>query len=123
MSLRESSDSGVENRVSNMYFESGVKKYFPTLEDYTEDAEARTLSFKVYGTEVEWDPLDALSRLLDTKLINFHSKTINTGYCETCSNSESYVYIVCSGVRYFETDASPEKREIIKGADIEENGN
>lgn len=99
-------------------FEQLISKYFPEYESYEEYPNLHELEFRVRGQEVEFDRLEAVSKILDTKLINFHSTTVQSGYCETCSYEENYVIIKCSGVRFSEDDPIPENPQIVQGDSI-----
>lgn len=70
------------------------------LDDYSECTVSNQIRIKVRGEDVSFDMLEKLSRLLDTKNINFENITEESGYCETCWSSDSYVVIECSDVRF-----------------------
>ncbi len=100
-------------KVVENIFEQLIRQNFPYLELYIENHSARTLSFRVAGSEIEYDRLEKISKIMDTKLINFRGITVQNGYCETCASEDRYISVECSGVRFFEYDPIPAVSEIV----------
>ena len=100
-----------------MIFEEAVAKYFrdDLYTNYCEDSTAKTISFDILSSEIEFDKLDSLSRILGTKLINFHQVNQEYGYCESCGGTNTFITVHCSGVRFDDSDPIIDKCEIIEG--------
>lgn len=101
-----------------MMFEKVVNKYFDGVDEYKEDPDAKTVSFKVMWEEVNYDDLKAISLIMDTRLINFKGVRRTWGYCETCGGSEEYTLVECSGVRFEQSDPEHKECQIVKGEDV-----
>lgn len=71
-----------------------------SLDTYQENAEQGTVEIAVRYTDVNFDLLEKLAHLFNTRLINIGSETRNEGYCETCSYEYSVVTLFISGVKF-----------------------
>lgn len=95
-------------------FEQIVRKLFVDVETYNEHEWNRQVIFRVRGGEIEYDRLEKLAMILDTKFINFTGVTEEYPGCPTCGGmDEKYIEVICTGVRFKESDPIPEKPQII----------
>lgn len=100
--------------MSKNIFDQLISQQFGNVERYSENHTAKTLEFWVRGYEIEYDRLEEIAKITDTKLINFRSVVEYTDSgCTTCgTSSDSYVRVWCEGVRFFDTDPIVVKPEI-----------
>ncbi len=95
-------------------FEQLVRQQFADIESYHENPRFNQIVFRVRGREIEYDRLEKISKIMDTKIINFTGITDEYTGCPTCGGmDERYIEVVCSGVRFKESDPIPENPQII----------
>lgn len=81
-------------------FEKKVYEIFSGIEEYTEDAKAKTVTLVIGSSGFNAEDLFALSDLLGTGFIRFYPETRSEGYCETCSYEYGVVVMEATKVKF-----------------------
>lgn len=70
------------------------------VSDYEEDPKLGTINVSLDSNDIEFDLLNKLSTVLNTKLIDIGSSSREEGYCETCAYTQEITTLFIRGVKF-----------------------